>query len=167
MASEVTLYVPHPTPVPPLPPPWNRQGREDENRGRDFYGLECKVMTYFPPIGVNWPKLNAVATLHVQGLWEMWPATCMPSRMGCVDWVWSPASIPLSTCFHSNSKPEFTHRGVCLFLRLMTINNLRQEGRGQGAVVKSMTQLLRTGYNKNQLEPTRPKMAEDSISSGP
>lgn len=91
----------------------------------------------------------------------------MPSRVGSVDWVWSPASIPLSTCFHSNSKPEFTQRGVCLFLRLMIINNLRQEGRGQGVIVKSMTQLLRPGYNKNQLEPTRPEMAVDWISRGP
>lgn len=74
---------------------------------------------------------------------------------------------PHPTCFHSNSKPEFTQRGMCLFLRLMTINNLRQEGRRQGAIVKSMTQLPRTGYNKNQLKPARPKMAEDSISSGP
>ena len=39
---------------------------------------------------------------------------------------------------------------------------LRQEGRGQGTTIERMTQpLRRTGYDKNWLEPTRRKMAED------
>lgn len=96
----------------------------------------------------------------------MWPAVCMPSRGG-------EHGLGVVTCLHTavyllpfQLKARIQPRGVCLFLRLMIINNLRQEGRGQGVIVKSMTQLLRSGYNKNQLEPIRPKMAEDWISSG-
>ena len=44
---------------------------------------------------------------------------------------------------------------------------LRQEGRGQGTTIKRMIQPLRTGYDINWLEPTRPKMAEDSTSRRP
>ena len=43
---------------------------------------------------------------------------------------------------------------------------VRQEGRGQGTTIKRMMQpLRRTGYHKNQLEPTRSKMVEDLTSS--
>ena len=84
-----------------------------------------------------------------------------------MDWVWLPASIPLSTCFHSNSKPEF-HPERCVPLPEADDYKQFEAGRkGTGVIVKSMTQLLRSGYNKNQLEPIRPKMAEDWISSGP
>ena len=43
---------------------------------------------------------------------------------------------------------------------------VRQEGRGQGTTIKRMMQPLRkTGYHKNQLEPTRSKMVEALTSS--
>ena len=41
---------------------------------------------------------------------------------------------------------------------------MKQEGRGQGTTFKRMTAI---GYDKNWLEPTRSKMAEDSTSSRP
>ena len=44
---------------------------------------------------------------------------------------------------------------------------LRREGRGQGTTIERMTQPLRTGYQKYQLEPTEIKMTGDSTSSRP
>ena len=45
---------------------------------------------------------------------------------------------------------------------------MRQKGRGQGTTIKRMTQSLRrTGYNKNQLEHTRPRMVKGLTTSRP
>ena len=59
-------------------------------------------------------------------------------------------------------------RALIMAYILVYILVMRQEGRGQNTTVKRMTQPLRkTGYDKNWLEPTRPKMLEDLISSSP
>ena len=162
MASEVTLYAP----PPPPPPPWNRQRREWERRER-FLRAGVQSDDTLPSHLSPLTRTQCCGhTSHLGSLGNV--ASCVYAQQGGGAWIGCgylppyrclPASIPTQS---QNS----TQRGVCLFLRLMIINNLRQEGRGQGAIVKSMTQLLRSGYNKNQLEPIRPKMAEDWISSG-
>ena len=161
MASEVTLYAP--------PPPHHETDNEERMRtkGEISTGWSAKWRhTSLPSESTDqnsmlWPHLTSRISGKCGQLcvcpagWGAWIGCGYLPPYRCL-----PASIPTQS---QNS----TQRGVCLFLRLMIINNLRQEGRGQGVIVKSMTQLLRSGYNKNQLEPIRPKMAEDWISSGP
>lgn len=77
-------------------------------------------------------------------------------------------------CFHSPSFSVSICRNkndikiLSSYLTKEDAVTLRLEGRRQGTIVKRMTQPLRkTGHDKNGLEPTRLKMAEDLTSLNP
>lgn len=139
MASEVTLYVP---PRPPIPHQRQTRKRRWEQRERFLWaGVQSDdiLPSHLGPLARTQccGHTTCPGQLHVcPAEWGAWT--------GC-------GHLPLH-CFHSNSKPEFTQRGVCLFLRLMTVNNLRQEGRRQGAIAKS---LLKVWHNCREQVTTK------------
>ena len=160
MASEVTLYAP--------PPPHHETDNEERMRTKGEISTGWSAKWRHTSLPSESTDQNSM----------LWPHLTSRISGKCGQLCVCPAGggehgLGVVTCLHTavyllpfQLKARIQPRGVCLFLRLMIINNLRQEGRGQGVIVKSMTQLLRSGYNKNQLEPIRPKMAEDWISSG-